>query len=344
MKPPLTARVRAATVVLALAAASTAAAQPAAPVRIRLGTLAPQGTSYHHILQSMAQRVRDSTAGQVQLTVYAGTMGSELELVRRMRIGQLQAATITVAGLREVDRAVGALQLMPLVFRSLDELDFVMERLTPMLNRRMEERGFVVLFWGTAGWVRFFCRRPAVRPEEFKHFKVFVTAGDNTQADMMRSAGFQPVSLEWSDALTALQTGMIDAVPTIPTVALAMQYYTIAATMLDLDWVPLVGAGIITRKAWDALTPVQQGALRAAGAEAGRRFQERGQIEARDAVAAMERRGLSESAMTPAAEAEWRALSERFYPQIRGSMVPADMFDQVMQLLAEYRASHATSR
>jgi TRAP-type C4-dicarboxylate transport system substrate-binding protein len=330
-----------AAMVLALASGTEAAAQSSAPARLRLGTLAPQGTSYHHILQAMAERWRVATNGQAQLTVYAGTMGSELELVRRMRVGQLQAATITVAGLREIDRAVGALQLMPLMFRSLDELDFVRTRLAPVLARRMEERGFIILFWADAGWVRFFTRRPALHPAEFARFKTFVTAGDNTQSDLMRSAGFLPVSLEWSDALTALQTGMIDAVPTIPTMALAMQYYTVARNMLEVNWVPLVGAAIITRKAWDALSPANQEALRAAAAEAGRQFQERGRVESDEAVAAMRRRGLNLIPMTAAAEADWRALGESYYPQIRGTMVPSDMFDEVVRLLAEYRRSRA---
>src|SRR3990172_12638165 len=127
-----------------------------APIRIRLGTMAPQGTSYHRILQQMAERWRTASAGRVQVTVYAGTMGSEAELVRRMRVEQLQAAALTAVGLREIDLAVSAMGQMPMMFRSLDELDYVRSRLEPVIDRRLAERGFVVLFWADAGWVRFF--------------------------------------------------------------------------------------------------------------------------------------------------------------------------------------------
>ena len=333
----------AAALALTLGCAAGAAGQGNAPVHIRLGTLVPQGTSYHHLLQAMGERWREATGGRVQLTVYAGTMGSELELVRRMRLGQLQAATLTVVGLREIDRAVGALQLMPLMFRSLDELDFVRGRLEPVLTRRLAERGFVVLFWVDAGWVHFFTRRPAVRPDDFRHLKIFTTSGDPETFDLVRSAGFQPVPLEWSDALTALQTGMVDAVPTIPYHALAMQFYTVANNMLEVNWVPLVGAEIVSKRVWDALPPETQAALRAAAAETGRQFEERGRIESDEAVAAMKRRGLNVIPVPPAVEAEWRSLSESFYPRIRGSLVPADMFDEVLRLLTEYRGSHPGS-
>jgi len=340
MRPRRLALGAAAILTLALGSAGAALAQDGAPVRIRLGTIVPQGTSYHHLLLAMGERWREATSGRVQLTVYAGTMGSELELVRRVRLGQLQAATLTVVGLREIDPAVGALQLMPLMFRSLDELDFVRGRLEPELTRRLADRGFVVLFWADAGWVRFFTRRPAVRPDDFRHLKVFITAGDPETFDVIRSGGFSPVPLDWSDALTALQTGMIDVVPTIPYHALAMQFYTVASNMLEVNWAPLVGAEIISKRVWDALSPETQTALRASAAETGRQFEERGRIENDEAVAAMQRRGLNVIPVPPAVEAEWRALSESFYPQIRGRLVPSDMFDEVLRLLAEYRGSH----
>ncbi len=331
----------AASIVAALALAPALAAQAGGPVRIRLGTLAPQGTSYHHILQEMGERWRTATNGDVQLTVYAGTMGSEVELVRRMRLGQLQAATLTVSGLQEIDPAVSALQQMPMMFHSLDEVEFVRSRLEPVLARRMGERGFVVLFWADAGWVRFFTRQPSAHPDDFRRQKIFVTASENQQFALMRSLGYLPVSLEWADALTALQTGMIDAVPTIPYFALSMQFHTVAKNMLELNWLPLVGATIVSRRIWDALPPERQAAMRDAALDAGRQFQARGRTESDEAVQAMQRRGLTVVPIPPAVEAEWRTTAERVYPQIRGTLVPADMFDEVVRLLAEYRSRPA---
>lgn len=320
----------------ALLLSSEAVAQT---TRIRLGTLAPQGTSYHRVLQAMGERWRTGTSGRVDLTVYAGTMGSEAELVRRMRLGQLQAATLTVTGLQELDASVTALQLMPMMFRSLAELEFVKTRLEPMLARRLEERGWIVLFWADAGWVRFFSRQSAQRPDDFRRLKIFVTAGSREQFDLMRSAGFNPVSLEWTNALTSLQTGMVDVIPTIPFFALSLQFHTIARYMIELNWVPLVGATVISKRAWDALSAADQAALRAAALEAGTLFQARGRAEGDSAVVAMQRRGLTVVPVPPTIEAEWRAASERLHPQIRGTMVPAETFDEVLRLLAEYRSS-----
>ena len=286
-------RIAAALVSGALAFATAVLAQNAAPTRIRLGTLAPQGTSYHHILQEMGERWRVATNGQVQLTVYAGTMGSEVELVRRMRLGQLQAATLTTTGIASIDPAVVALQQMPMMFRTLDEADFVRSRLEPNLIRRLADRGYVVLFWADAGWVRYFSRQLVVHPDEFKKLRIFVTAGETQQFDLMKSGGYSPVALEWNDALTALQTRMIDAIPMIPYGALSMQVHTVAKYMLELNWLPLVGATIISKKTWDALPPESQASLRAAAIKAGEDFQARGRKESDEAVQAMRTRGLT---------------------------------------------------
>jgi TRAP-type transport system periplasmic protein len=54
-------------------------------------------------------------------------------------------------------------------------------------------------------------------------------------------------------------------------------------------------------------------------------------------VQAMKKRGLKVQPLTPEIEAEWRQVAEQFYPLIRGRLVPADQFDEVQRVLAEYR-------
>lgn len=309
-----------------------------APIRIRLGTLAPQGSSYHRILQEMGEKWKAATNGQVQLTIYAGTMGSELELLRRMRAGQLQAAAVTTSGIVSVDPGAAALQSMPMMFRTLDELDYVKSKLAPVLDKRLDDKGFKVLFWADAGWVRYFSRTRVERPDEFKKLKIFVTAGETEQFDLMKSAGYSPVALEWASVLTGLQTKMIDAMPIIPYYALATQVYTVANYMLDVNWLPLVGALLINKKTWDSMSPETQAALTAAATEAGVQFQARGRQEGEEALEAMKKRGLQVVSLSSAVQAEWRVTGEQLNPKVRGKMVPPDMFDEVVRLLAEYRS------
>ena len=89
-------------------------AAAAGPVKVRLATLAPKGSSYTRHLQVMGEEWRKAPGGGAQLTIYPdGTMGSEADMIRRMRLGQLQAAMVTSSGIAEIEKGVELPGLYP---------------------------------------------------------------------------------------------------------------------------------------------------------------------------------------------------------------------------------------
>jgi TRAP-type C4-dicarboxylate transport system substrate-binding protein len=314
----------------------------ASPVKIRLGTLAPKGSSYYKHLQVMGDSWRQSSSGMVELTIYAdGTMGGEADMVRRMRLGQLHAGLMTTVGLAEIDPAVTGLQFLPMMFRSLEELDYVGEKLQPLLEKRLLDKGFVVLFWTDTGWVRFFSKDPVITTADLRKTKLFVWAGSPEAINIYRSVGCDPVPLETVDILPNLQTGLINAIPLPPTIALAGQVDSIAPHMLNLNWTPLVGALIVNRKTWESIPAESQPALREASVKAGALIKADGRRESDESVVAMKKRGLIVHEVTPEIEADWRGVVEGVYPKIRGGIVPEDIFDQVVADLKDFRAGKA---
>lgn len=310
------------------------------PVKVRLGTIAPRGSSYAKHLLAMGEQWRKAPGGGVLLTVYPdGTMGNEADMVRRMRLGQLQAGMLTAMGLAEIEPAVTGLQYMPMMFRSLEEVDYIGEKLQPMLEKRLEEKGFAVLFWADTGWVRFFSKQPLIRPDDLKKSKLFVGAGRPADLEVYRAVGCNPVPLETVDILPSLQTGLINAVPLPPSIALAGQVDRAAPHMLDLDWAPLVGAAVMTKKTWEAIPLEGREALRKSATETGKLMKADGRRESLASIEAMRKRGLSVHGVTPELEAEWRQVVEAAYPKIRGVVVPEDMFDEVVKQLKAYRAA-----
>lgn len=310
----------------------------AAP-QLRIGTLAPKNSLYHRQLMEVGEAWRATQGEGAKYVIYPdGSQGGETDMARRMRIGQLQGALLSVVGLREIEPTISALQSMPLLFRSWDEVDYVREKMRPAMEKKFLDKGFVVLAWGDAGWVRFFSKETAVRPDDFKKMKFFTWAGETEQQEIMKSLGYTPVPLETSDILPSIQTGMINAVPATPYFALATQVYNTAPHMLDINWAPIVGALVVTKKSWDEMTPAAQGALREAGAKAGLQMRTRARQEVDEAVTAMKKRGLQVHTPTPEQMLEWQALADKLYPRIRGHMVPAETFDEVFALLKAYRA------
>jgi TRAP-type transport system periplasmic protein len=314
-------------------------ASAADAVKVRLGTLAPKGSSYTKHLQVMGEEWKKAPGGGVALTIYAdGTMGSEADMVRRMRLGQLQAALVTTTGLTEIEPAVAGLQTIPKAFRSLEEVYYIGEKLQPMLEKRLEAKGFVVLFWTDTGFIHFFSKQPMILPGDLRKTKLFISANRPAELSIYNSLGCNAVPLEISDAMPGLQTGLIDCLCLPPTFALAIQIDSAAPHMLEMNWVPLVGAGIISKKTWDALPPETQAALRASAKEAGKRIKADGRRESAESIEALRKRGLKTHAMTPESEQAWDQTAEQAWTKIRGTVVPADIFDEVMSQLKVYRA------
>ena len=309
-------------------------------IRINLGTLAPRGSVYHQSLQAMAEAWRQAPGGGVRLVVYPdGTQGGEADMVRLMRVGSLQAGLLTAVGLSNIEPAVGGLQNVPMLFRTLDEYEYISDKLRPSLEKRLDEKGFVVLFWVDAGWVRYFSKEPMQAPDDLRRMKIFAWAGSPDQVSIMRRNGLNPVPLETSDILPGLQTGLINAVPLPPIFALATQVDLRAPNMLNINWAPLVGACVIKKEAWDKIPSDMREPLMAAATRAGKEIRANSRKESAEAVVAMQKRGLKVSDLSPETTEQWRKEVEKSYLYIRGHIVPADIFDEVQKYLQEYRSS-----
>jgi TRAP-type C4-dicarboxylate transport system substrate-binding protein len=326
----------------AIVAASTLATGPAvaSDITLKVATTAPKGSVYHRVLQEMGEKWRTAEGAGARFIVYTDSaQGSEAETIRRMRVGQLSASMVTVVGLSEIDESIAALQKIPLMFRSWEEVDYVRERLQPEFERRLREKGFVVLFWGEGGWVQFFSKTPYRTPQDFKAARIFAWAGDNPQVELMKDLGYRPVVLELSDILPSLQTGMIDTVPSAPLWALVGQFDRTAPHMLRLNWAPIVGAVVMSAKSFEALSPAGRAVLLEASARAGEQMRQHRNTRDDEIIQALSQRGLKVTTPSPEVERAWQAFARQAWPRIRGGMVPAEVFDRVERLLAEYRGA-----
>jgi len=324
---------------------SAAAVRAADNVTIRLGTILPSGTAQHKELQALGQEWQKVSNGAVKLTLYPdGRLGGESEMVKKMRIKQLNACVLSVVGLSEIDPGVGGLQLMPLAFRTWEEVDFVREKMRPMLEERLRAKGYEVLFWADAGWVRFFSKEPGLRPDDFKKMKVFAWAGDVRETEIMKDIGYRPVALETTDILLGLNTDLINVVPVPPIVALAGQLYGPAPHMLDLNWCPIVGAAVVRHDVWAKLSPEVQAKIRTLSEATGVKIRKLSREESENSVRVMQQHGLKIHKVTPEAQKEWRALGDAVLARVRGNTVPADIFDEVMHRLEEFRGGAGATR
>lgn len=325
-----------------LLVAATFSAAPDADARkqrIRLTTLAPKDSSFHKSLLGMAQEWKRATDGQVNLIIFAGgVQGGETAMVDRMRVGQTQAALISGVGLSDIDQAVAGLQQVPMMFRTYEELNYVMDELAPQLEERVESKGFVVLTWIDTGWVRIFSKAPLQTPEDMRRGKLFTWAGDTKQTDLLKNMRFRPVPIDSTEIPSSLQTGLIDIVPMPPFFALATQSYKAAPHMLDIKYTPLVGALVLTKQVWDRIEPEHQKAMLEIADRVGKEMTLAGREENETAIQVMKDKfGLKVTEADEDILESWRATSREAYSLIRDNTVPAEVFDEVVAALKRKR-------
>jgi TRAP-type C4-dicarboxylate transport system substrate-binding protein len=309
-------------------------------VVIKLATVAPKDSTWHEFLLDLDDKWREASGETVRLKIFAGTLGDEDDIMRRIRIGQLDAATVTSAGLSTVHAAAKAFHI-PLAFASYEELDYVQSRIAKTLEAVLKEKGIIVLSWGDAGWVHFFTKSPVRYPSDLQKQKLFVwAAGDATAVEeLWKKMGFKPVPLSSVDMLPALQTGMITAYQAPPLAALANQWFAFTDSMTDLKWAPLTGATVISTRAWSRIPADLRPTLRKLAQELGVKLRNDVRELEQNAIAAMVKRGLQVVPVPPEALKEWEALTRSVYADIRGKIVPAEYFDEVLRLRDEFRGS-----
>ena len=342
--PPRRARARVSALMLLVVALAVLTAWPGAPVAqaqapviIRMATLVPDGSSWHLILKESAERWKQVSGGRVTVRLFpGGVAGDDPDVVRKMRLGTLNAGVLTSVGVAEIDKSVYAMGI-PLMYDSYDEVYWVHEKMRSKLEASLEAKGFVVLNWIDGGWVHFFAKKPVAVPDDLRALKLFTWAGDAESVEVWRSVGFNPIPLPSTELATALQTGLVEALGSPPQVAVISQFFNHAKYMTALPWQLLQGATIISRSAWEKVPADVRPQLMEIAREAGVRLRkEIREAEAPD-VEAMKKRGLVVVPVSAAQRAQWEKLTESLYARIRGKIVPAEAFDEALRYRDLYR-------
>jgi TRAP-type transport system periplasmic protein len=313
----------------------------AAPENVKLSTLVPAGTSWHKALLDMGNSWNKDTTGRVTLTVYAGgQQGDESTSIKKMRSDILQASFLSSAGLPELDEAFNVFS-MPFFLESPDEEAAVEKKLTPVIEQRLNAKGFHLLCWGNAGWVQIFSKKEIKSLADLKAAKLYSTKGSDKWYQWYVSNNFHPVPLLPADVPTQLKlgTGLIDTAPYPPYLAMTLRVFDDAKFMLDLKLGPLVGALIISQTAWNRISAEDRAKVTADATALESRVRSEAPTQDAESVKVMSSRGLQVTTLDPKALAEFRGAADQLVKTMRGSMVPADIYDMAVQERDAFRKS-----
>ena len=328
---------RTAAVLAALLLAAPAFAQDAKV--IKFATLAPDGSTWMKVMTDLSKELEKETGGKLKFKFYpGGVSGDEKDVVKKIRIGQLQSAGFTGVGLGEVSPTARLLD-SPWLFRDRKELEHVREKFSGVLSESVEKGGFVVLGWTDLGSVYIFSKNPISAIEDMRRSRMWVWEGDAIAAAAYKALGVSPVPLSVVDVMQSLQTGMIDAVYGPPLGVVALQWFQRVKNIYPVPMAESTGAVLISKKFFDALPDDQRKALTEISARQLKRLNELTNAENDKALESLKGQGLTLAAKPgPEVLRRYEELGRSARRELAGKLYDAKLLDEVEKELAAFRA------
>jgi TRAP-type C4-dicarboxylate transport system substrate-binding protein len=317
----------------------------AATTQIKIATIAPENSSWMKDMRAGGEEIKSRTEGRVVLKFYGGgVMGNDKKVLRKMRIGQLHGGAFTPSGLMDRFPDLNVYGL-PLVFRSLDEVEYVRARMDKDIVRYAEEAGLVCFGITGGGFAELMSNHPVRNLADIKGRRVWVPEGDPVTYAAMQALELSPVVLPMTDVLMGLQTSLIDVIATPPVAAVALQWFTKVSYMTREPLVYTYGVLVIEKKVFDRIGPIDQAIVREVMGKVYDRFDAQSGQDNVGAEKAMVANGVEIVYPDTGAIDVWRnrvMVSNR--QQVEKNAMSVDLYDRMLALLDEYRDEPQGSR
>ncbi|MGC9313157.1 MAG: TRAP transporter substrate-binding protein DctP [Sediminispirochaetaceae bacterium] len=320
-------------IVLLFSAGSLAAR----PILIKLGSAAPDNSIWADSLKKMAAEWNRISDGQIQVKIYFAGFQDEADLIRKMKFNQLQAGILTGVGLQQLYPNVLAFS-MPFLIQSDDEFSYVLDEMENTMKEEISKTGFKLLAWAKAGWIYFYTKEPITYPSDLKRMKI-ASSGTEAQDLMnaMKNIGFHPVSVASGEVLSALTSGMVEAIYSTPLMTGAMQWFGPADNVADMKVAPFLGGILISERVWrqipDDIKPELLEVTEKIGAELDREIE---RLE-EEATEQMKEYGLKVNPVPEDAREEWEKLFEQGRRQSGRTIYSDEFMERLQSIIDEYR-------
>jgi TRAP-type C4-dicarboxylate transport system substrate-binding protein len=307
--------------------------------RIKIATLAPEGTAWMKTMREGAKEIKKATDGRVKFKFYTGgVMGNDSAVLKKIRLGQLQGGALTTTALAAVYPEINIYSL-PFIFNNSDEAEYVRKTLDPYISKGLEKKGIILLGVSDGGFAYLMSRKPIHRIKDLRKTKAWIPVGDDVSGSVFRSAGINPVPLPIADVYTGLQTGLIDTITAPPMSTIALQWHSKMKYALDFPLVYVVGTLVVDKKAFNKLNKEDQAIVKKVMGEKFKTLSDINRNDNKKAKAALKNQGIQFTKPNKNEEAPWRALGDKSSAKMNAQLDPR-VRKIVDKAKKDYRAKH----
>jgi TRAP-type C4-dicarboxylate transport system substrate-binding protein len=331
------------TALLSLFVAATLAAPRAARadnVELRIATLAPDNSSWTETLDKAAAEIKEKTAGRVSLKYFkGGSQGDERDYIRKIKLGQLDGAAVTAIGLSMIDESIRVLEL-PMMFESVDEFDYVSDKMWPYFQKKFEKKGFKLNDRGEVGWIYFLSKNKVESLNDLKGQKLWMWGDDQLVGSMFKKLGLNGVPLGVPEVDAGLTSGKINACYGSPYAAVALQWYTKVKYMTSMPMSFAMGATVVSIDSLKKVSADDQKLVEDIGKANAKKLRKVIRKANDDAKGTMTHKGVTVVTSPVAMVDEFTKQSQEAWKELVGKIYSQDELNMVLKYRDEYRAKH----
>ena len=306
---------------------------------IKVATLAPENSTLMQVFKEMNEELLKKTEGQVGFKFFPGfVLGDEQDVLRKLRVGMVNAAVFTTTALTEVNPDFGVLQV-PFLFNNYDEVDHILGKLDETFKKGSAKRGYEVLGWTEVGFIYFMSTIPVTSFSDLKGKKVWNVPSSPMTGAMIQKAGVSSVTVSIPDVLVSLQTNLLDVVYNSPYYAVVTQWYTRLKYVTDLPLSYIGAVLLMNQKKFKEVPPQYQEVLQKVCSEYMQKLTERTRKDNADAMNVMLKRGIERVTPKPEDVKGFKELSDSVINDLDPKILPRDILEKVRAELADYRAN-----
>jgi len=216
----------------------------------------------------MGERLKELSGGKHTIKVFNNSaLGQEKDTIEQTKIGALSMVRVNIAPMNNICPET-QVPTMPFLFRSVDHLHKVLDGpIGEEILKSCEKQGFVGLAYYDSGARSMFTAKKPVRSfADMKGQKVRVQQSD-LWVSMLEAMGANATPMPMGEVYTGLKTGLIDAAENNYPTYESSRAFEVAKYYTKTEHSMAPEMLLFSKRAWDKLTPQEQGWLRQAAKE-----------------------------------------------------------------------------
>jgi len=306
---------------------------------IKVASMVPENTPWGSALNRMAAEWTAACNREVVFQIFHnGVAGNELDVLRKLKLNQIQAAVFSTVGMSAISQEIMTLSV-PFMIRTDDELDIILDNAKDDLEKLMAGKGFQVIAWARAGWVKIFSKSPVYVPAELKRMKLGTVAGQAELMQAFKTMGYQMIPVDVTELVVALSNGMVDAVYQSPLIVAGNQIFGITKNMLNINVAPIMGGLIMNQPAWRSIPDKYKPKV----LEIAKKIEKEMDLSIisleKDAINTMKSYGLSINDINADQLQIWYDETEKTIPSLLGTTFNRDLYNRFSGILRNYRTA-----